>query len=480
MRGAAVALLGSLVGGGLGFAFSVVMARALDQSEFGLLVLALSLLTAASTVTVAGADLATVRFVAAAVGAGAKRGALVTPLAVVAVITLVVSIVVLVLAGPIAQHLLDRPEFASPLRALALALPLTVLAQMLSAGVSGLERASGELVRKAAEQGGRIVLGPLAVALGLGLTGVVLGLAAAAAVAAVLVGILLLRALPRGGPVERVPTRDVLGFIWPQAVASGSVQLWELAKVLILAAATGSRTVALYGAAFALARLPALVYNSFAYRFAPAISRLWSEGERAQLQQLLRSVTRWIALLCAPLYAGAIALAVPLLLVYGDEYGDAGLALILIAAGSMINSTAGPVEMTLIMTGNVRMEMLTNVVGVVVLVPAAFVLIPRYELIGAALMGLLWAILINVLKSVFVWRRLGMTTLGPGLIGPLAAAGVAGAAAAALHAATDLGQSLPGALLLGLLLVALYLVLLWRASGLTADDRRVLRMAIRT
>ena len=40
-----VALLGSVLGGGLGFIFGVVMARMLRQNDFGLMVLAVNLLT---------------------------------------------------------------------------------------------------------------------------------------------------------------------------------------------------------------------------------------------------------------------------------------------------------------------------------------------------------------------------------------------------------------------------------------------------
>ena len=71
IRGMSVALVGSVLGGGLGFVFGVVMARLLDQDDFGLLVLAVSLLSTGAAVTIAGADYAAIRHVAAARTAGA-------------------------------------------------------------------------------------------------------------------------------------------------------------------------------------------------------------------------------------------------------------------------------------------------------------------------------------------------------------------------------------------------------------------------
>jgi O-antigen/teichoic acid export membrane protein len=162
IRGMSVALLGSVLGGGLGFIYAVAMARLLSQHDFGLLILAVNLLMAGSAVTIAGADYAAIRHVAAARTPGAKRGAMVAPIRLAMTLNICVAAAVAVFAGPIASDLLGQPDFARILRTAALILPLTVLAQMFSACLSGLEHARGELVRKVIEQGGRIALGVLA------------------------------------------------------------------------------------------------------------------------------------------------------------------------------------------------------------------------------------------------------------------------------------------------------------------------------
>lgn len=479
VRGAAVALLGSVLGGGLGFLFLVVMARLMDQRDFGLLVLAVTLLTAVAALGLVGADYAAVRFVSAARDPAAKRGAIVTPLALAGAVNLAVAALVLVFAGPIASRLLGQPGFADELRLLALALPLTTAAQLLSACVSGLERASGELVRKVAEQGGRIVLSPLGLVVGLGVAGAVLGLAVAAGLAVLVVGALLARALPPGKAGPRVPLRTVVSFAWPQTVANVSRRVWDLVEIVLLTHAAGARGVALYGAAVALGRLPALVYNSFAYRFAPAVARLWETGERAELQSLLKSVTRWVAIFAVPLHAVAIAIPASLLLVYGSDFAPAATALVLIALASLVNSLFGPVETALIMTGRVRLEMAANVVTTVVVTAAAFVVIPRYEVVGAAALTLAYAVLLNGLKLFFVQTRLGLTTQSVSLLGPLAAGAVAVAATASLDALTSLRESLPGIALLGLTLLAVYAAVYLGIIGPAPQDRAVLRAALR-
>ena len=479
MRGASVALLGSVIGGGLGFVFPVVMAHVLHQSDFGRFVLVLNFVTAGAALGTVGADYAAIRSIASASTAGAKRGAMRTPLLLVTGLNIAAAAALAGAASPVARHVFGQPGLVWPLRAAALVLPLTVLAQMLSACVSGLERASGELVRKVVEQAGRVVLGPVGVAVGLGVAGAMLGAAVAAAAAFAALALLLLRSLPRGGATQAISARGVIVFAWPQTIANGAAQLWQLANLLILAQYTSTKVVALYGAALALARLPALVYNSFSFRFSPTIARLWATGNIPELSGLLKSVTRWVALTALPFYTVAVALPAPLLLLYGHDYRHGALALALICLGSLTNSLAGPVEWTLIMTGRVKLEMAANVAGAIPLLGLAFWLIPRYGLTGAAVASLIYAVSINALKTIFVWRALRLSTFSAELLRPLVAAALAGGLAAAVADWAGLGRSLPGLVALGALLLAAYCVVVVASGALTAEDRNALALAVR-
>ncbi|MDP8910515.1 MAG: oligosaccharide flippase family protein [Actinomycetota bacterium] len=479
IRGASVALLGSVIGGGFGFAFSVVMAHLLDKSDFGLFVLALSFVTAGAWLGIAGADYATIRYVAAADTPGGKRGAMRTTFTLVTAFSIALSVLLFVLAEPIAVHVLGEPRFTNVLRALPLVLPLTVMAQMFSAGLSGLEHARGELARKVAEQGGRIAFASLFVLLGLGVAGAVLGMALAGALAAVVVGSLLLRSLPRGGKTQPLESRKVLAFSWPQTVAGAASRIWEIANVAILARYEDARTVALFGAALAIAQLPQMVYNSFAFRFSPTISRLWESRQLAELHDLLRGVTRWVSIFSVPLYAVAIALPASLLHVYGDGYRPAALALALLAAASLLNSLAGPVEWTLIMTGRVKLEMLVNVTTVLFVIGLALVLTPRFGLVGAAIAFFVHYVLVNALKAYFVHRALRMHTYSAGLLRPIGAAAVAALVAVPLERGTALGDSLAGGAVLGVLLIACYVLVLLRGFGISKSDRHALGLALR-
>lgn len=479
VRGMVVALVGSIVGGGLGFLFLVVMAHLMPQHRFGLLVLAVNILSLGSVLGVAGADYATIRYVAAAATPGRKRGAMWTPLALVVAFNAVIALILVAAARPLAEHVFDQPAMTGPLRAVAVVLPLTVAAMMLSAALSGLEQARGELVRKVAEQGGRVLIAPLLYAAGLGVAGAVAGMAAAAAVAVLCVGGILWRQLPRGGRTEWLRPRTVVSFAWPQTLANVAGQLWLNAAVIALVHYSGARAVALWGAAIAIARLPALVYNAFTFRFSPTISRLWERQELDELARLLQSVTRWVAILAVPLYAVAIVLAHPLLHVYGSKYGGGATVLVLIAIAVLIDSMTGPNDRALIMTGRVKLEMAANVSTAIVMTAVSVVLTAVWGLTGAAAGLIAYNVLVNALKAALVWRALRMNSFSAGMLGPIAAAAVAGVATLGVQHAAGLGSSLAGTAVLAVLLLALYAIVLLRVIGVSEVDRRALRLAAR-
>lgn len=476
----AVATAGSVLASVLGFLSLLVMARVLSQPEFGLLVLALNVLTATATVTVAGADRAIIRYVSAARLPGAKRGAMLTPLAIVMPLNVVLAVVALVLAAPVAARVFGEPSFAGPLRAVAIAVPLSVLAQLLAAAVSGLERASGDAARKVVEQAARLILLPGAIAVGLGLTEAVLGVAVAAALGAFTAGVLLYRYLPRGGTTVPTRVREIFGFAWPQATAGLAPQVWALLTLAFLAQLAGSRAVALFGAAVAIARAPQLLYFAFTYRFSPTIARLWEDRRHEQLHELLKSVTRWVTVLEIPFLALLIAVPGVFIGLFGAQYRDGAVVLSLFATAVLLDSVAGPVETMLVMTGEVRLELVANMVAVAAVVPVAYVLIGSYGANGAAIATILYSVVLNGLKTLFVGKRLKMHPFSPTLAGPFAAAAIAaGFAALAVAAAPVLGTTLLGAGPLAVCALALYAVLMLRVVGVSQTDRRALALALR-
>jgi O-antigen/teichoic acid export membrane protein len=363
------------------------------------------------------------------------------------------------------------------LRAIALVLPLTVLAQLLAAAVGGLERVSGDVARRVVEQAGRVLFLPLAIVLGFGLVGAVVGMAIAAVCAIVVVSLVLLRHLPRGGHLAPPPTRQVFAFAWPQGVASLAPQFWQIYRLAILADLVGPRAVAVFGAALTISQVPWLFYFAFAYRFSPTITRLWEDRRQAELRSLLQSVTRWIAMLAVPLLGLLIAVPGSYLGLFGSKYQAGGAVLALLAVGVTVDTLSGPVEAVLIMTGQVRLELAANIVTAAGMAPVAYFLVRADGAEGAAIASICYSALLNALKGSFVYRRVGVQPFSRALARPCAAAAIAGACLFAVARLTH--SSTVGTIAISIGALALYVVLLVRVIGIPPADRRSLVLAAR-
>jgi O-antigen/teichoic acid export membrane protein len=114
-------------------------------------------------------------------------------------------------------------------------------------------------------------------------------------------------------------------------------------------------------------------------------------------------------------------------------------------AAQLVNSLTGPVGYLLIMSGHPRMEFVNNLIILAAELAMGFLLIPRYDLQGAALAAGISISLVNIIRLGEVFLVLKMHPLSSRLWKPVAAGLVAFLPLAALKPL--LGSGRPGALL---------------------------------
>lgn len=117
----------------------------------------------------------------------------------------------------------------------------------------------------------------------------------------------------------------------------------------------------------------------------PTISRLHELGDLDRLQNVVTGAARFALVLALPVALGLAVFAEPLLeLVYGAEFSRGAVCLMILSAAQVVNVSAGLVAQILIMTGHVRDAAIGMTLGAVVNVILNALLIPRWEIEGAA------------------------------------------------------------------------------------------------
>ena len=315
------------------------------------------------------------------------------------------------------------PDKAAALSLAMLLIPLTALGAMRSAALRGLHHVVlGQLPENlimpglflALVGGGWLVHGGASAlspeyAIGARL--------AAVAVAFGVGAVLLLKRLP---PAVRQARPEYELRTWARAALpllfiAGINIVNTQTDILMLAALRGSESAGVYQAAVRGAELVAfsLVIANMAIQ--PSLARLYATGDTARLQRLVTWSARGATAAALPLAAVMILWGGPIMAtVFGADFARGAIALAILSAAQLVNAFTGPANSLLDMTGHQDDTLKAMVAGVLANVILNALLIPHWDIAGAAIATGASLILWNVLLVAFVQRRLGLdaTTFG--------------------------------------------------------------------
>lgn len=147
----------------------------------------------------------------------------------------------------------------------------------------------------------------------------------------------------------------------------------------------------------------------------PSVARLWATGRVDELQHLVTVSARAVLVFSVPVTAVFVLLAADILAVaFGPDYARAAPAFAILSGAQLVNAAIGSVGALLIMTGHDRDAAFGIATGAVLNIVLGFVLIPLGGASGAALAAAISIVTWNVLLALAALRRLGIhsTALG--------------------------------------------------------------------
>lgn len=153
-----------------------------------------------------------------------------------------------------------------------------------------------------------------------------------------------------------------------------------------------------------LVTFPLIVLNIV---IGPRIVQHWKREDTDGLRALAQNSTRMLLLFNTPIALTLVLFGGPILrLTFGEEYADTAYwPMVILVAAQLIFSALGSAGPILAMTGNERVIILAQVVGLVMLVVSAVLLIPRYGAIGGAISATAGLLTMKILLVAIVWHR---------------------------------------------------------------------------
>jgi len=425
LGGAATALAVRLVGVAAGYLFTLVVARLYGARGMGLYGLSLTTLTLAGLACGLGFGHASLRLIPQHLAEGhpgqvRRTHGLMLRLALPA--SAVGAVLLWALAPRAARAVFHDPGLALNLRLAALFLPAFVLVRIHVETIRALKNLRlSEYLRN---PNTLLVAAALLLAFRAGRPGPA---APIAAHGAGLTATLLLARLYLRGRLRRLPVGDGAGWTASRLLGVSTsmifaefmtLYLGRIETVMIGALATAA-DVGVYEVAFKLAAGTSLLLTAINTIMAPKLSELFWSGRRDELQRSLHYGARLMFWTSVPVLLAIVAAPRFWLGLFGPEFVAGRRALLLIAAGQLVNSATGSVGVLLNMTG--RQHVLRNIILAALVLNVAINAwgIPRWGIDAAAVACLATLLAVNVSAAVYARRALGLRTYYlPGLPAP--------------------------------------------------------------
>lgn len=195
----------------------------------------------------------------------------------------------------------------------------------------------------------------------------------------------------------------------PFAFVSIAQALSAQIGIILLGFYSVEQEVGLFRAAEQVAALVAFVMTSAAAVLEPLFSKHWADHNLNKLKSRLDIATSLGVLFSLPLVASFILYPSWVLeMAFGADFVLADKALRILTLGQLVNVLAGPTGVLLNMTGHERVMVRAIGLSAAVGVIAAFMLIPHYGGLGAAVASAMALVVWNIYTAISVYYRLGI------------------------------------------------------------------------
>ncbi|MFC2169496.1 flippase [Acidobacteriota bacterium] len=391
-KGAGIVFFGLVLGTGIRYVFQIIVARNLGPELLGLFILGFAVFRIAGMVSMMGLPHGIIRYVAIYNGKSDKRrlkGIIKSAHKIILISSSIVSLLIFLLAKPIAVHLFNNLGLESILRLFAIIIPFFTLTSVNIFSAQGFKRLEYKIIpREIFEPLARIFFVLILFLFGLRLYGVMLAYLISVIGGMFLSFYFLKKIFPAFAQREVLPqyeTKRLLTFSWPLLFVQFFGQFLLILDNLMLGYFKTSQDVGIYSAAQRTALLGSVIIASFNSIFGPIISDLYYRKEISRLKDYFKTIAKWAFTFSFPVLLALIFFSKSILNIFGQEFLHGATCLIILSFGWIIYSAVGTLAQMLIMTGRQKLH-LVNVSAILVLnIISNIILIPKLGIIGAAI-----------------------------------------------------------------------------------------------
>lgn len=303
-------------------------------------------------------------------------------------------------AGPIVTRIFHQPELVGLLRWMTLAVPAGMLCSLWLHATRGFHRMEETFwINDLFGPVARISLFLVLILGGFSL-GAAVGAYIGTAVASAVLALLALRRLVPPGPDRPKPGEAwaLISYSVPLLGAGVMGTIMEWTDTMMLGYFTAPAQVGVYNVALRVAALNLMVHLAFTSIFSPVAADLLQRDKMESLDQLYKIDTRWVFTLTLPIFVLIVLLSRDILAIFGPEFTQGSMALILLTLAIFFSACSGPCGAIIRMAGRTRLYFANNFGACVLNVLLNLLLIPRLGILGAALATGASTVIVNAMR----------------------------------------------------------------------------------
>lgn len=211
-------------------------------------------------------------------------------------------------------------------------------------------------------------------------------------------------------PSESFNKRALLNTSVPMMVTALTSYMMGNISLVLLEIYTTTEEVGIFSVAFKIATLISLTLMVVNTISAPKFSELYWGQKHKELQQILDQSSKLIFFSATAFSVLILVFDKQILALFGTQFVEGSMALTLLVIGQMVNAMTGSVGVFFNMTGKQNIFQLLSLLSLFTTIIFGLVLIPKYEIFGAAISFLIGVVTKNIIAAEYIRIKYGFVT----------------------------------------------------------------------
>lgn len=183
--------------------------------------------------------------------------------------------------------------------------------------------------------------------------------------------------------------------------------LFQQTDGLMIGYFSDAKHVGIYEVAFRVTPFILFPMGGMSQVFQPILSESFATGQLRKVGELYRSVTKIVTMLTVPILISILTFAEELLSIFGPEFRQGASCLMILSVGFFVQAATGHTTALVVLSGRPRWLLMNNTAAMLVNILLNYILIQKYNIIGAALATAISISLSNLAQLAMVYRLLG-------------------------------------------------------------------------